>query len=216
VRSAAAKALGKSQQGEKFLLQCVQEKKTAEDLNFTLANVLLASADPAIKAAAGKHLTLPGGAGAKPLPPLAELLKMSGNSARGKELFATTATCNKCHTVNGEGKDVGPNLSEIGSKLSKDALHVSILDPSAGISHNYETYLAVTDDGKVISGILVSKTDDELTLKDATAIVHTLKTADLEEVKKLTTSLMPADLQKLLTAQDLVDVVEYLTTLKKP
>lgn len=216
VRSAAAAAIGKTQPGEKFLLACVQGKKVAEDLNFTLANVLLASADPAIKSEAAKFLTLPGGAGAKPLPPLAELLKMPGNSAHGKELFGTTATCVKCHTVNGQGKDVGPNLSEIGSKLGKDALLVSILDPSAGISHNYETYLAVTEDGKVISGILVSKTDDQLVLKDATAIVHTLQTAELEEVKKLPTSLMPADLQKLLTAQDLVDVVEYLITLKKP
>jgi hypothetical protein len=52
-------------------------------------------------------------------------------------------------------------------------------------------------------------------LKDAESIQHTLKTADLEELKKLPTSLMPADLQKLLTAEELVDVVEYLTTLKK-
>ena len=74
----------------------------------------------------------------------------------------------------------------------------------------------MTDDGKLISGILVSKTDDEVVLKDAEAIVHTLKTAELEEIKKLPTSLMPADLQKLLSAQDLVDVVEYLITLKKP
>ena len=87
-----------------------------------------------------------------------------------------TATCSKCHIVDGQGKDVGPNLSEIGSKLGKDALLVAILDPSAGISHNYETFLAVTDDGKVISGMLVSKTDDEVVLKDAEAIVHTLKT----------------------------------------
>ena len=216
VRSAAVTAVGKSQPGEKFLLGCVQDKKVAADLNFTLANVLFASADPTVKAEAARHLTLPASAGAKPLPPLAELLKMAGNAAHGKELFGGTATCNKCHTVNSQGKDIGPNLSEIGSKLGKDALLVSILDPSAGISHNYETFLAVTDDGKTISGILVSKTDDEVVLKDANAIVHTLKTAELEEIKKLSTSLMPADLQKLLTAQDLVDVVEYMITLKKP
>jgi putative heme-binding domain-containing protein len=154
-------------------------------------------------------------AGATPLPPLPELIKMPGDAARGKQLFMTAATCNKCHVVNGEGKDVGPNLSEIGSKLAKDACLISILDPSAGISHNFETYLAVTADGKVISGLLVSKTDSEVVLKDANAIVHTLAVSDLDEFAKLPTSLMPADLQKTMSAQDLVDVVEYLLTLKK-
>jgi putative heme-binding domain-containing protein len=216
VRSAAAAAVGKSKSGEAYLLSLAKDKKLPADLNFTVANVLLASPLPDVRAAAAKYLQLPASAGATPLPPLGELLKMNGDVAHGKQLFETTATCSKCHTVGGQGKDVGPNLTEIGSKLSKDAFLVSILDPSAGISHNYETFVAVTDDGKVISGILVSKTDELVVLKDAEAIVHTLKTADLDELKKLPTSLMPADLQKLMSAQDLVDVVEYLMTLKKP
>ena len=112
-------------------------------------------------------MQLPAAGDAKPLPPLSELVKMKGNAAHGKELFGDKATCGKCHIVGGQGRDVGPNLSEIGSKLSKDALLVAILDPNAGISHNYETFLAVTDDGKTISGLLVSKTDDELVIKDA-------------------------------------------------
>lgn len=215
VRSAAVAALGKSLPGEKFLLAAVKEKKLSEDLNFSLANVLFASVDPAIKAEAAKHLKLPATAGATPLPPLPELVKMKGDIAHGKELFNNKATCNKCHMVLGQGKEVGPNLSEIGSKLSKEAFLVSILDPSAGISHSFETFVAVTDDGKVISGILVSKTDAEVVLKDSSAIVHTLKMDEVEELKKLPTSLMPADLQKLMSAQELVDVVEYLMSLKK-
>ena len=216
VRSAAAAAAGKSKSGEAYLLSLAQDKKLPADLNFTVANVLAASPLPDVRAAAAKYLPLPATAGAKPLPPLGELIKMAGDAPHGKQLFETTATCIKCHTVAGQGKDVGPNLSEIGSKLGKDAFLVAILDPSAGISHNYETYIAVTDNGKVISGILVSKTDAEVVLKDAEAIMHTLKTDELDELKKLPTSLMPADLQKLLSAQDLVDVVEYLMTLKKP
>lgn len=215
VRSAAVTALGKSRPGEQFLLDGVKAKKLPADLNFTLANVLFASVDPTVQAAAAEHLQLPASANAKPLPPLAELVKMPGEVAHGKELFHGTATCSKCHVVNGEGREVGPNLSEIGSKLSKEAFLVAILDPSAGISHNYETFIAATEDGKVISGLLVSKTDDEVVLKDANAIVHTLKTAELEELRKLPISIMPADLQKTLSPQDLVDIVEYLITLKK-
>ena len=119
-------------------------------------------------------------------------------------------------SVKGEGKDVGPDLTEIGSKLSKEAMYVSILDPSAGVSFNYETYVARTLDGTTLSGILVSQTDDSVELKTAESIVHKLKRDDIEALKKLPTSLMPADLQKQLKADDLVDIVEYLTTLKKP
>ena len=215
IRAAAVGAIGRNAPGQKWLLSIVEQDKLPADLKFAAANVLLSSADEAIKSAAGRHLSLPAGAGGEPLPPVAELAKRSGDAARGKELYATTGTCAKCHKVRGEGKEVGPELSEIGSKLSKEALYLSILDPSAGVSFNYETYLVRMIDGTVHSGILVSQTDEAIELKTAEAIVHKLVRDDIDQMKKQTISLMPADLQKQLKAQDLVDIVEYLTTLKK-
>lgn len=215
LRSAAVTSLGRNQAGQERLLKLVQAGMLAKELNFAAANVLLSSVDPAIKSAASKHLTLPATADSKPLPPVAELVKRSGDVAAGKQVFLTVGTCAKCHQVRGEGKEVGPDLSEIGSKLSKEAFYVSILDPSAGISHNFETYTLLMVDGSVQSGILISQTDAEFQIKTAEAIVRKIPREDVEEFKKSTVSLMPADLQKLLTAQNLVDVVEYLTTLKK-
>jgi putative heme-binding domain-containing protein len=215
IRAAAVTALGRNAPGQKWLLKAVEEGKLPMDLQFAAANALLSSSDEAIRASAGKHLSLPAGAGGEPLPPVAELVKRSGDAMRGKELFGSVGSCAKCHKVRGEGKEVGPDLSEIGSKLSKEAMYVSILDPNAGVSFNYETWLARTLDGTTLSGILVSQTDDAVELKTAEAIVHKLKRDDIEAIKKLPTSLMPADLQKQLQAQDLVDIVEYLALLKK-
>ena len=104
----------------------------------------VSSPDEAIRTAAGKAPVAARGAGGEPLPPVAELVKRSGDAGRGKELFFGIGTCVKCHKVKGEGKEVGPDLSEIGTKLSKEALYVSILDPSAGVSFNYETWLVRT------------------------------------------------------------------------
>ena len=73
----------------------------------------------------------------------------------------------------------------------------------------------LTSDGQVIDGLLVSETAEELQLKDAKAIVHRIPADDIEARKKQEVSLMPADLQKVMSAQDLVDVVEYMTTLKQ-
>lgn len=215
VRSAAVAALGATGPGEKLLLTLVEEGKLAADLNFAAANVLLSSANEATKAAASKHLKLPATADNKPLPPLAELIRSAGEAERGKQVFATVGQCAKCHKVRGEGKEVGPELSEIGSKLSKEALFTSILDPSAGINFNFETYLLLLEDGTVLSGILVSQTDAEVQLKNAEAIIRKIPKVEISEMKKSPVSLMPADLQKNLTAQNLVDVVEYLSTLKK-
>ena len=213
IRSAAAAAIGLNKPGKEKLLKIVEAGKLPKELNFVVANVLLN--DPALKERAGKFLTLPATADSKPLPPVAELVKRTGDVAAGKQVFLTIGTCVKCHKVRGEGKEVGPDLSEIGSKLSKEAFYVSILDPSAGISHNYETHTFLLVDGTALNGIIVSETEAEYQVKTAEAIVRKIPKADVEEFKKSHISLMPADLQKALTAQNLVDVVEYLTTLKK-
>lgn len=216
VRIAAARGLGKNLNGQKYLLELAETGKLPADVKFAAADILLSSADNGIRTSAAKHLSLPAGANSKPLPPIAELIKQKGDAIRGKTLFQTTATCAKCHKVRGEGKEVGPDLSEIGSKLTKEAFFVSILDPSAGISHNFESYTAVTSGGLVVTGILVSRTDQSVTLRTAEAVDKEIPTAEIDELQKSAVSLMPADLQKTMSAQDLVDVVEFMTTLKKP
>ena len=95
---------------------------------------------------------------------------MKGNAAHGKDVFVA-ATCVTCHVINGQGTSYGPELSEIGTKLPKEAIYTSILYPSAGISHGYETYALETKKGNVLNGLLVSQTPAEVTLKGADALV---------------------------------------------
>lgn len=140
---------------------------------------------------------------------------MNGDVVNGRVVFHTTGTCSKCHQVNGIGLEIGPDLSEIGKKLSRPALFESILYPSAGISHNYESWLVLTYEGLVYSGLLVSESDTELKLKDEKGIVRTIPIVSIEEKKKLDISMMPADLQRLISTQELVDLVDYLQTLQQ-
>lgn len=67
----------------------------------------------------------------------------------------------------------------------------------------------------LVAAINVSETKEAISIKTAEAIVETYKPSDIESKTQLKVSLMPADLQKLMSTQDLTDVVEYLTTLKK-
>ena len=150
-----------------------------------------------------------------PLPPIEVLVKKNGNAAEGKKLYNSVATCSQCHQVGTEGKNVGPAMTEIGSKLSKDALYASILAPSAGISHNFESFAARTDDDEVITGLLVSDTPESVTIRDAKGIERTIKRTNLAEIKKQEKSLMPENLQETMSEQGLIDLVEYLVSLKK-
>jgi len=216
LRTNAAVALGRNRLGQRFLLSLVQSQKLPADLKFTVANALYAAADETIRNAVAKHLELPVAAQGTPLPPVAQLVQRRGDIVRGQQLYNTTATCNKCHKLRGEGKEVGPDLSEIGGKLSREAMFVSILDPSAGISHSYESYSVVLDSGNIVTGTMVNRTDEQITLRTVEAIDKTIRADEIDELVKSKVSLMPADLQKTMSAQDLVDVVEFLTTLKKP
>ncbi len=215
VRTAAAAAVGRNLIGQRFLLERVKKGQLPADVTFAVANALLASPDPRLRAEAAKHLKLPAAAEGVPLPPVAELAARSGDVALGQQLFQTKGTCIKCHKVRGEGKEVGPDLSEIGSKLSKEAMYVAILDPSAGISHNYESFTAVLASGNVVTGLVISRTDEQIVLRNAEAIDKTISLTEVDELIKSPVSIMPADLQKTMTADELVDIVAYLISLKK-
>ena len=167
-----------------------------------------------IRQGAADVLPMPKAKGGEKLPPVSDLVKRSGNAANGKAVFAGAGTCAKCHVVNGEGKAVGPNLSGVGAKLSREALYESVLAPSAAISHSYETYTALMEDGRSVSGLLVSQSPEQVVIRGADSIDVTLPAGEVEELVKQPVSLMPADLATTLSADELVDVVAWLETLR--
>jgi putative membrane-bound dehydrogenase-like protein len=214
LRRQAVRALGRTKSGATRILTRAEKGKLDEGLRMAASAALYASPVEEIRTRAARLFPLPPAVDAKPLPSIKQLAKRTGDAQRGRIIFATTGTCAKCHVINGEGKDVGPNLSEIGAKLSRPALYESILFPSAGINHNFAAYTLVLTNGNVVSGILINRTADSIAIKGIDAITHTYAVSLVEEIKEQPVSLMPADLQKAVTAEDLVNVVEYLTTLK--
>jgi putative membrane-bound dehydrogenase-like protein len=215
LRRQATRALGKTKNGAMQLVKLAEAKKLSKELVFAAGSVLHSAQWKDVKQRAAELFPLPAGKNNAPLPLISDLAKAKGNPAQGRLIFAKQGTCANCHIVNGEGKEVGPNLSEIGKKLSKEALYESILYPSAGISHNYETHILETTRGDVVQGILISQTPAEVTLKDKDALLRKFKRPEIDTLAKLPISLMPADLHQAMTTQELVDVVEYMLTLRE-
>jgi putative membrane-bound dehydrogenase-like protein len=215
VRRQAVRGLAKTKPGADEIIRLAAAKKLDPSLHTAAAFELHVAPWNDVKEQAKKLFPVPEARDKQVLPPISELVKMKGDVARGAKVYATTGTCAKCHKVNGEGKEVGPDLSAIGAKLSREAFFESILYPSAGISHNYETHNVQLDSGTTVVGILISQTADSLTIVPEDGIRRTYKKSEVERMEKTKLSLMPADLQKLMSAQDLVDVVDYMMTLKK-
>lgn len=216
LRRQAVRALAQTQDGAMVLLKLAKEEKLPADLRFVAGAELNKARWPQIKADAARFLPLPGGQSAQLLPPAAELLKMKGNPANGAQVFQReTVGCNQCHEVNGQGVDFGPNLSEIGTKLGKEAFYEAILNPSAGIAFGFEAWQIDLKNGDEAYGLIVSETADEIAVKAQTGIVTRCKKSDVAKREQLKTSIMPAGLQLTMPTQDLADLVEYLASLKK-
>ncbi|NOZ39998.1 MAG: c-type cytochrome [Planctomycetes bacterium] len=214
-RVAAARGLGQSGSGQKMLFQEAKAGQIEDGLRFTIATALHSAADQNIRKQAAQLLPLPATVGKQPLLPLEELINLQGDIENGQQVYAKTGTCIKCHRITPAGKSIGPDLNEIGSKLTREAMFRSILDPSASISHNYEQYIAELDSGTVEAGLLINETDALITLRNVEGVDKTISRDEIESLQKSELSLMPANLQTQLTQQQLVDLVEFLLTLKK-
>lgn len=148
----------------------------------------------------------------KPLPPIAELVKLSGKADHGDQLFSTM--CIICHQAAGKGIDFGPNLSDVGARLQKDAIFQSIIDPSAVIAPGFEQVTIKLESEDIAIGLVASETDTELKLKAIGGAVTAYKKSDIVSRVKGKISLMPVGLTRAMSAQDLADLVEFLAAQK--
>ena len=139
-----------------------------------------------------------------------KLLATKGDVASGAETF--NVLCSSCHMVKSKGVDFGPGLSEIGGKLTKDALYNALLNPSEGIGFGYETQNIKLKDGTEFQAIVTSKTETNVNVKllgQSSQTSYPLK--EVESIKQLNVSLMP---KFPFEEKQLVDLVEYLSSLK--
>ncbi|MFN3484876.1 MAG: c-type cytochrome [Planctomycetota bacterium] len=212
-REAAVKDLARTRAGGMALLRLEEEGRLPEELRATARFALAASPDAEVRAAADRRLPVPKSKDGTPLPPIAALAAMKGDPAAGARVYrrAEGPNCIACHQLGDEGRMVGPPLTTIGAKLSREQLFEAILTPSAAILMGYENWVIRTTGGDVKTGLKVEETDDHVTLKDAQGEFIDIPVERIAEKKMLRLSMMPEDLTKTMTLQELVDLVEYLT-----
>jgi putative heme-binding domain-containing protein len=141
------------------------------------------------------------------------LLEAPGDAASGRRLFnsAVGGRCSACHQHGGRGGVVGPDLTTIGQHREPRHLLQSILQPSAEIAPQYLPMMLVTRDGEVRVGLRAQEvTEGEERYDDFQGNRFTIATKDIESRSPSDVSIMPAGLEKLITIEDLRDLVAFL------
>ena len=148
------------------------------------------------------------------LDALTDKAKAQGNAKAGMEIFQNgKGACIACHVVGELGRDIGPNLSTIGSIRTERDLLESILFPSNTLARDHETHVFELAGARVVMGLVKSHAADGLIVVDMADNRQTIPHAEIVSDTILVDSLMPPGLDETLTERELIDLVAWLKSL---
>ena len=211
VRKEAVTGLGKSWWGEDYLLDCVKKPAFPEELQPVASSILFNVYRENIRREAANYLPAPGGVEGETLPPVRDLVALSGNPLKGKQVYDNY--CASCHLVNGKGTAYGPELSQIASKLPKEGLYRAIMFPNEGINYDYAGVTLEMQNGSIATGIVESENKEQVELRIMGGTTNQYAKSEIKSRNPLDRSLMP-NLTTAMTQEQLVDLVEYLSKLE--
>ena len=135
------------------------------------------------------------------------VLKLKADPKRGVAVF--NRACATCHVHGSQGHAVGPNLTGL-SNQPAETLLLHIVVPNHEVVAGNTAYEAETKTGETFTGLLAAETPDNLTLRMPLGITKTLARADLQTLRASSLSLMPNELEKAMTRQELADLIAFL------
>jgi quinoprotein glucose dehydrogenase len=137
-----------------------------------------------------------------------------GDARRGELLYRThvTAQCIRCHEAGGMGKQAGPELKGIASRVDRSYLLESLVDPNAKIAKGFDSVTIVTSDGVVITGSVIQEDGLQVVIGTPQGEHVAVDKREIEARKTSSASAMPT-MVSILSPLEVRDLVEYLATL---
>jgi putative heme-binding domain-containing protein len=149
------------------------------------------------------------------LVPLAQAAVKQGDPVAGRAVYESgRGACLACHKIGDKGNELGPNLTKIGGIRAERELVESILFPSYNIARDYDLNSFQITDGSSVLGLIQARSAEGVTVKEASGQSRLLPNEAIASSTQLTTSLMPAGLDGMLSEKELIDLVAYLRSLK--
>jgi putative heme-binding domain-containing protein len=137
----------------------------------------------------------------------ADVVSRRGDATRGAAVFKQH--CQTCHAMQGIGQQSGPDLASVAARQN-DLLLADILDPSGQLTPDYVSYVVVTKEGRILSGMIAAETADSVTLRREEGQQDTIPRSNIDEFRSTGKSLMPDGLEQQLTPDQMADLLEYL------
>ena len=200
--------LAKDPHGGRMLIDLAASNWLSVPEKDLISSWIFSNPDPSVRILAGEFFTAREAATTYSIP---AILSLEGDSNEGKEKFEKT--CATCHRHEGQGTDIGPDLTGIGSKMDRKTLLDAIVYPAADVVFGYEPWKITLKNGRQYIGFIQGE-GAQLILKDATGETINLDNDDIVEREKIPT-LMPVPGILGLSEQDVADVAEYLMGEKK-
>jgi putative heme-binding domain-containing protein len=213
VRGGAAAALvGREAWTDRLLAAVEGGKVPAAQLDAAARQRLLRAGNPGLRARAEKLFA----AGTSPdrakvIDRYLKELSAKADPDRGRQVFRRT--CAACHRLEDHGFAVGPDLMTTTDKPA-DWFLTAILDPNRAVEDRYVEYLARTEDGRTVTGLLAAETGVGITLRGAEGKETTIPRRDLESLASTGRSPMPDGLEKDIPPPAMADLLAYIASLR--
>ncbi len=134
----------------------------------------------------------------------------SGDMAAGRQYFWSEGKCGSCHMVRGMGSSIGPDLSDVGTRMSAQAFHAALTAPDLNITPGYELATVVTH-GRTMTGYLRNRTNYDIHLQEKDSGVFYL--LPLKDISELSLSGHAAMQPLVVPAKKMEDLTAYLGSL---
>jgi putative heme-binding domain-containing protein len=208
-RALAVSALRSRVASEALVTALEQEQILVRELDVGVRDGLLAVRDAALKARATAIFEAepPGQDRKQVVTRFAPLVGREGDRTRGALVFEKH--CLACHSLQGRGQRVGPDLSGIAAR-PKESLVVDLFDPSRELAPNFVAYTLATTQGQVLTGLVAAENAASITLRRAEGVQDVVPRGQIEELRATGKSLMPEGLESSLSEENVVDLMAFL------
>ncbi|MGM9510402.1 c-type cytochrome [Larkinella sp. GY13] len=134
------------------------------------------------------------------------------NFEEGKKIYGAVL-CSRCHSIQGSGGDIGPDLTQLGTRFSNKDMLEAIINPNKAVSDQYASTIYYLKNGQSVLGRQLSEDKTSYTISQnpfAPDQTRKILKKDVTSTKYSTESVMLPGLINSLNPEELKDLMAYL------
>ena len=137
-----------------------------------------------------------------------------GSEALGEKIFYEheAAQCVRCHSIYEWGGDAGPGLQGLSTRLDKNQILESLIEPSATIAIGYAVVSLELANGESLVAPVANETDTSIQLRLGKNELRTVSKTEITEREDIPSS-MPG-VKNILSKMEIRDLVAFLNSIE--